>query len=279
MKTLRPVFSKAFVTALVALISCTSLRALAHCDSLDGPVVKAARKALAASNVNLVVIWVQKDDEAQTRRAFEKTLAVRHLNADARDLADLYFFETVVRFHCAGEGEPYNGLKPAGRDLGPAIPAADKALDVGTIEPVTKVLLSEIGHGLSDHFLEAFHKKEYDKDNVEAGRAYVKAYVRYMHYVEALHEAAVDSPRARFQKGFLKQAVLRAPARAARKVDGPLVATRLSHRTPSINRIRSRNIQERWKTQSNDICEMTGWLPHNSETLVSISAPCTAAAH
>jgi hypothetical protein len=31
----------------------------AHCDGLDGPVVKAAQKALIESNINLVLIWVQ----------------------------------------------------------------------------------------------------------------------------------------------------------------------------------------------------------------------------
>jgi hypothetical protein len=56
--------------------------AQAHCDGLDGPVVKAAQKALSESNVNLVLIWVQKEDETEIRRAFEKTLAVRKLNAE-----------------------------------------------------------------------------------------------------------------------------------------------------------------------------------------------------
>ena len=45
-------------------------------------------------------------------------------SAEARELADRYFFETLVRIHRAGEGAPYTGLKPAGRDLGPAVPAA-----------------------------------------------------------------------------------------------------------------------------------------------------------
>ena len=38
-------------------------QAIAHCDGLDGPVVKAARNALEMGNVNLVLIWVQKKDE------------------------------------------------------------------------------------------------------------------------------------------------------------------------------------------------------------------------
>ena len=72
----------------IALLGLTPPRALAHCDGLDGPVVKAA---------------------------------------------------PLVRVHRAGEGAPFTGLKPAGRDLGPAIPAADEAVRVGSVEPVPAV--------------------------------------------------------------------------------------------------------------------------------------------
>jgi hypothetical protein len=86
-----------------------------HCDGMDGPVVQAAQRALAKGDVNLVLIWVQANDEAEIRKVFAKTLAVRKLNPEARELADLYFFETLVRIHRAGEGALYTGLKPAGR--------------------------------------------------------------------------------------------------------------------------------------------------------------------
>src|SRR6185436_13630003 len=107
-------------------------RALAHCDGLDGPVVKAAQRALDTRNPAPVLIWVQDKDEREIRTAFEQTLAVRELSPQAKELADRFFFETVVRVHRAGEGAPFTGLQPAGRDLGPAIPAADKALDEGS---------------------------------------------------------------------------------------------------------------------------------------------------
>jgi hypothetical protein len=35
---------------------------------MDSPVVKAARTALREGNVNLVTIWVQKADEAETKQ-------------------------------------------------------------------------------------------------------------------------------------------------------------------------------------------------------------------
>jgi hypothetical protein len=96
---------------------------IGHCDGLDGPVVQLAIKALDSGNVNYVLPWVQENDEPEIRRAFEHAVSVRKLSPDAKALADRHFFETLVRIHRAGEGAPFTGLKPAGRDLGPAIPA------------------------------------------------------------------------------------------------------------------------------------------------------------
>ena len=56
-----------------------------HCDSLDGPVVTAARLALAAGDVDLVLPYVPEDGEAEVRAVFETTLPVRRLGDDARE--------------------------------------------------------------------------------------------------------------------------------------------------------------------------------------------------
>lgn len=182
-----------FGAILFALTLLVATPAFAHCDGMDGPVVKAAQKALATGNVNHVLIWVQKKDEAEIKKAFVQTLAVRKLTAEAKQLADMYFFETLVRLHRAGEGEPYSGLKPAGRDLGPAIPAADHALATGAAEPVMKLLNDTMHKGLHETFTRAMAQKKFDAENVEAGREYVKAYVIFIHYVEQLYEAAAKS--------------------------------------------------------------------------------------
>jgi hypothetical protein len=150
----------------LVLVSCGALllfggTAFAHCDGLDGPVVQAAQKAIATGDVNLVLIWVQKADEDQIKKAFKETLAVRKLNSEARELADTHFFETLVRLHRASEDAGFNGLKPAGRDLGPAIPAADKALLDGNLNDLKlkRLLLDAVDRGVSEHFSKAMSKK------------------------------------------------------------------------------------------------------------------------
>ena len=188
----RIAFTSFIALAVISVYQwCSPLRISAHCDGMDGPVVSAAKKALEAGDVNLILIWVQKKDEAEIRKAFQKTLAVRKLNPEAKELADMYFFETLVRIHRAGEGEPYTGIKPAGRDLGPAIPAGDKALAEGKLEPLYKLLADKVHQGLHEKFEKVMKKKNFKKENADAGREYVEAYVIFIHYVEGLYETAI----------------------------------------------------------------------------------------
>lgn len=166
--------------------------AQAHCDTLDGPVVKAARQALADGKVDSVLIWVQSGDEEEIKAAFQKALAVRNLSPAAKDLADQFFFETLVRVHRHGEGAPFTGLKPAGADLGPAVPAGDIALETGKIELVEKLLTDAVRAGLHKHFSDTLSKKNFDAADIAAGREYVRAYVEYIHYVEWVYEGATE---------------------------------------------------------------------------------------
>lgn len=172
--------------------------AFAHCDGLDGPVVKAAQSALQTGNVNLVLVWVQEKDEPEIRAAFQQALVVRKQSPEAQALADRSFFETLVRIHRAGEGAPYTGLKPAGRDLGPAIPAADKALETGAVGPLQDLLANAVQHGLKERFEALRTLRGYDPNDVAAGRRYVQAYVEYVHYVERLHEAATAAAEGHY---------------------------------------------------------------------------------
>ena len=175
--------------------------AFAHCDGLDGPVVQAAREALDSKNVNLVLIWVKKEDEPEIKKVFEQTLAVRALGSEARDMADRNFFETLVRVHRAGEGAGFTGLKPAGRNLGPAIPAADQALRDGKIDPVLELLDGAVQQRIRESFDTMMAKKNFEKDDVAKGREFVAAYVTYIHLVEGIYEQARSPAHGHFEEG------------------------------------------------------------------------------
>lgn len=180
----------AVLTILLMAVLFMPATANAHCDSMDGPVVMDAKEALKSGNIDLVLIWITGEQEAELRTTFRKTMNIRDTNEDVRDVADTYFFETLVRLHREAEGAPYTGIKPAGTDFGPAIPAAEKALVNGSLKEVRDLLLLHIEKGLHFYYDEASELKDFDPADVQAGREYVNAYVKYMHYVEPLFRAA-----------------------------------------------------------------------------------------
>lgn len=168
--------------------------AAAHCDTMDGPVVKAAQLALKTGDVAPVLKWVPDADELQIRTAFERTVKVRVLSPEAREVADNYFFETLVRLHRAGEGEPYTGLKPAGTEVEPGIALADKALETGSVNTLVKQVTSEVADAVRQRFAHVQEASKLAGSSVEAGRRYVAAYVDFIHYVENLHQTLTAPP-------------------------------------------------------------------------------------
>lgn len=184
MTTVRSCIGLAVVTAVLLIAS--PRNASAHCDTLNGPVVTAARVALQRGDVTPVLKWVKRTEEREVRAAFQRTMAVRGASAAVRDLADLYFFETLVRLHRQGEGEPYTGLKPAGA-IDPAIESADRALETGSVNDVVTAAAGRVAAGIRERFALVQTRQKHADESVAAGRDYVRAYVEFIHYVERLH--------------------------------------------------------------------------------------------
>ena len=183
-------FHRLILTTLIVLAAIALPRqAAAHCDSMDGPVVRAAKLALEADDVTPVLKWVREADEQRIRVAFERALKVRALGPEAREMADTYFFEMLVRVHRAGEGEPYTGLKPAGTEVEPGIALADKALQNGSADELVKQVTAEIASGIRQRFARVEDTSKHREESVAAGRRFVAAYVEFIHYVENMYLA------------------------------------------------------------------------------------------
>jgi hypothetical protein len=166
----------------------------AHCDAIGGPVTTAALRALDAGNVNLVLAYAPASAEPELRAAFDQAAAVRGLGPEAKALAERSFMETAVRLHRAGEGAAYEGLRPAGTDFGPAIPAAERALESGQPEPLLALLSDELKRDVSERLEHALAARQATKEpasaaEVPAARARISAELGFIGYVEAIHQA------------------------------------------------------------------------------------------
>lgn len=176
--------------AMMAAMLLGARPASAHCDTLDGPVVQDARQALEKGAVTPILKWIRADDEKEIREAFQKTLSVRAKGADAKELADRYFFETLVRVHRAGEGAPFTGLKPAGTEIEPGVAAADQALEHGSADVVIELATQAVAQGIRERYQKAAAAKAHKDESVAAGREFVETYVSFVHFVEGIHTMA-----------------------------------------------------------------------------------------
>ena len=182
-------------TIFAAGLLLASTGAQAHCDSIDGPVAKAAQSALEEGNVNPVLAYAPAAAEDEIRGAFERSRKVRGIGGDARELADHAFLETVIRLHRAGEGAVYTGLKPAGINYGPAIPAAEKALLTGDLAALKAVLVEEIEHALTERLAHVRELKDIPLNpktsaEVPHTRERVSAELGFITFAETLRQAA-----------------------------------------------------------------------------------------
>jgi hypothetical protein len=172
------------------LLGSSPNRAAAHCDTYDGPVVKAGQRALESGDIDFALIWIRPEAETELRAAFKQAQTVRTLGSDARELADRFFLETLVRLHRTGEGIGFTGIKPKGTDIGVAIPAADAAIATGSVRPLSKLITDAASAGLQKRLDRVRATRKYKPHDVGRGREHVEAYVTFTHYVEGLYERA-----------------------------------------------------------------------------------------
>lgn len=160
-------------------------RISAHCDTLDGPVVSAARRALDTENANYVLIWVKPESEEirkALKRARKKRAQAR--SKEEKDKADMKFFETLVKVHREGEGTAYEGIKPAG-SVEPEIALADKAIKSGKLDKVLVNISSDKSKEIIRHLFHKLNKRaKYEVDDLVSGRKFIESYVQFIHSVE-----------------------------------------------------------------------------------------------
>lgn len=160
----------------------------AHCDTMDGPAVKDAIRAMDTGNVNYALKWVQPKYEAEVSRAFRMSMKVKDINADTKNLAEQYFFEILLRDHRAGEGVAFDGVKPHGWPVDERVKAADQSIALGNLEPLKGLVEPDKWPELQRRFQKVMSLKDFDVNRVEEGREYIEAYVQFFKFAEGEDE-------------------------------------------------------------------------------------------
>lgn len=164
----------------------STLPASAHCDSYDGPLIKDALKAIGTGNVAPVLKWIDAKYEPEIITLFNKTVSLKGGDKETYAIVEKHFLETLVRLHREGEGASFTGLKPAG-SVTPIIALADQAVASGESATLISKLDDHLNKVLEEKYDLVMEKSLRKDASAAEGREYVKAYVEYTHFLEAIH--------------------------------------------------------------------------------------------
>ncbi|MGO3183218.1 MAG: DUF6448 family protein [Aequorivita sp.] len=170
---------------LVFTFMLASISGFAHCDSYDGPVILDALKALDQNNVQLVLKWIEPQQEKEIISLFDKTYSLKNGDQEVYSIVEKHFLENLVRLHRETEGEPYTGLKPAG-SMTPLVAMADNSIANDNVEEVITTVTTHLEKVLRERYAKVAKLSKVKDNSVKEGRDYVHAYVQYTHTLEAL---------------------------------------------------------------------------------------------
>ncbi|MGW2122819.1 DUF6448 family protein [Streptomyces sp. NPDC001758] len=173
----------AFVVTL-AVVVLRPRRADAHCDTVEGPTAQDGLRALESGDLDHALKCITPEGEAELREVFELGLVVRKLGPEAREVADRWFMENLVRIHRAGEGAAFTGLRPAGTPVEEKVAAADRSVGEGDLRPLAGLVPAERWPELERRFAKVLERREHDVHDVDAGRSYIEAYVSFFKFAE-----------------------------------------------------------------------------------------------
>lgn len=91
-----------------------------------------------------------------------------------------------MRLHRESEGAPYEGLKPAGLPPEPAIVLTEAALASDSPDALLQTISTRLREALQPRWAAARAARAAASTSPELGRAWVAAYVDFVHYVKRL---------------------------------------------------------------------------------------------
>lgn len=177
---------KYLILILTIFVSFWINNTFGHCDTMDGPVIKAAQKAIESNDPSLVLLWVKEKDENYIKELFEKTIEKRKVDSNADNL----FFEEIVRIHRQWEWEKYTWIKPHWTEIEPIVAITDKSIEQNNIDWTLKLLSSEVNEGITKKFNHLIELKNFPQNDLTKWREYVNSYVNLMHQLETIEKIA-----------------------------------------------------------------------------------------
>jgi hypothetical protein len=146
-------------------------------------VMRAAKMALETGNANYILVWVPEESENSLKNLIEKTCCERSSKKNMQNRSIDWYFETVCRLHSSNRKMLYNCLKLGGLDENPIVLKVERAIETGIFEEISGVIPLTHVVDVKQRFQQVMNKRNYDVNNIAAGRTYVSAYDDFIEFV------------------------------------------------------------------------------------------------
>jgi len=167
-----------------------------HCDRNDGPVTRAAKRALETGNAQHILIWIQEDSENTVKNLLEKACCERTTRNDAHNNTVDWYFGTVSRLHSAYHGTHNLNISTKTPEEKAIILLVERACESGNFEDLSPVIPDDCTGEMRQYFDDVMKMRNFDKKNSAAGRVYVSAVVNFITFVYHLHSGSHERNRS-----------------------------------------------------------------------------------
>lgn len=157
-----------------------------HHNQLNAQVIKAAKMALDSGNVNYILIWVPEESENKLKNLLEKTCCESSTRDNIQNRAVDWYFKTVNRLHYASGWTSCPGMKSESIDENPIVLKVERAIETGNINEIFGVIPDTPTGDVRRRFCDVMNKKNYNVNNIAAGRDYVSSFIDLIVYLHNL---------------------------------------------------------------------------------------------
>lgn len=142
--------------------------------------MRAAERALETGNANHILIWIPEESERTLRNLLERACCERRIQKDANNPVIRWYFNTIRHLHAAYCGHQNLDISTKTPEERKIISIAERACESGNFDEITTVVQNASWGEMRQRFQDLMKIRQYDAENIAAGRAYVSAFIAFI---------------------------------------------------------------------------------------------------
>lgn len=156
----------------------------------NGPGMDAAKKALETGKAHHILIWIPEELKSTLKNFLEKACCERNTRKNVHGHAVDWHFQTIHRLQSLYYGPHNLNITTKEPEEKAIILLVERACEGGNFEEITTVIPDTPTGDMPQRFNDVMKKKNYDVENIAAGRVYVSAFTDFIVFVNNLRSGS-----------------------------------------------------------------------------------------